>query len=87
MGIGVDGLNLALVALTAFVYFCVVVACLFRDDERPGLFYFHLMFAESAVLGAFLAQDLVAVRGFLRPDADPLLLPHRPVGATGTRIA
>ncbi|MEI6447309.1 MAG: NADH-quinone oxidoreductase subunit M [Actinomycetes bacterium] len=57
--LAIDGLNLALVALTAFVYFCVVVACLFRDDERPGQFFFHLGFAASAVLGAFLAQDLL----------------------------
>src|SRR5207244_1648786 len=30
----------------------------FRDWDRPGLFFFHLGLAESAVLGAFCAQDL-----------------------------
>ena len=30
----------------------------FRDRQRPQLFWFHVGLAETAVLGAFMAQDL-----------------------------
>jgi NADH-quinone oxidoreductase subunit M len=38
---------------------------------RPRLFYFHMMLAESAVLGAFLAQDLALFVAFF----DLMLIP------------
>ena len=57
--LGVDGLNLALVVLTAFVYLCVTVASAQRDWRRPGAFHTWLGLGASAVLGAFLAQDLL----------------------------
>jgi NADH-quinone oxidoreductase subunit M len=34
------------------------LVCCFRELERPRLFFFHLALAETAVLGAFCAQDL-----------------------------
>src|SRR5918992_3689670 len=56
--LGIDGLNLFLVALTALAWVpCTLVACL-REQERPRLYFFHLALAETAVLGAFMAQDL-----------------------------
>ena len=56
--LGIDGLNLFLVALTAVAWVpCTLVAC-FGDRDRPRLFFFHLALAETAVLGAFMAQDL-----------------------------
>ena len=56
--LGIDGLNLFLVGLTALAWVpCTLVAC-FREHERPHLFFFHLALAETAVLGAFMAQDL-----------------------------
>jgi NADH-quinone oxidoreductase subunit M len=56
--LGVDGLNLFLVALTAIAWVpCTLVAC-FREHDRPRAFFFHMALAETAVLGAFLAQDL-----------------------------
>jgi NADH-quinone oxidoreductase subunit M len=56
--LGVDGLNLFLVLLTAIAWVpCTLVAC-FRNYERPKLFFFNLGLAETAVLGALLAQDL-----------------------------
>jgi NADH-quinone oxidoreductase subunit M len=56
--LGVDGLNLFLIALTALAWVpCTLVAC-FREHERPRLYFFHLALAETAVLGAFMAQDL-----------------------------
>ncbi len=56
--LGIDGLNLFMVALTAIAWVpCTLVAC-FREPDRPRLFFFNLALAETAVLGAFLAQDL-----------------------------
>ena len=56
--LGVDGLNLFLLALTAVAWVaCTLVAC-FTEQDRPRAFFFHLALAETAVLGAFLAQDL-----------------------------
>src|SRR3954463_1195919 len=56
--LGIDGLNLFMVALTAIAWVpCTLMAC-FREPDRPKLFFFNLALAETAVLGAFLAQDL-----------------------------
>jgi NADH-quinone oxidoreductase subunit M len=49
--------------------------------ERPRLFYFHFMLAESAVLGAFLAQDLALFVAFF----DLMLIPfYFLIGGWGT---
>jgi NADH-quinone oxidoreductase subunit M len=56
--IGVDGLNLWLVALTAVVATASALWLCVRPVERPRLFAFHFGVGEMAVLGAFLAQDL-----------------------------
>jgi NADH-quinone oxidoreductase subunit M len=56
--LGVDGLNLWLVLLTAAVAFAVAVWLMVRPPVRPGLFAFHFGLGETAVLGAFVAQDL-----------------------------
>ncbi|MEI6663112.1 MAG: NADH-quinone oxidoreductase subunit M [Actinomycetes bacterium] len=57
--LAIDGLNLALVVLTAFVYSCVAIACALRNWDNPGLFFVWLGLGASSVLGAFLAQDLL----------------------------
>ena len=56
--VGIDGLNLFLFGLTAIVWVGAVLAAALRTWERPRLFYFHMGLAETAVLGAFCAQDL-----------------------------
>jgi NADH-quinone oxidoreductase subunit M len=56
--LGIDGLNVFLVGLTALLFATATLAANLRDWERPRLFYFHFMLAESAVLGALTAQDL-----------------------------
>jgi NADH-quinone oxidoreductase subunit M len=56
--LGVDGLNLFLVALTALLWLPAMVWSAVRETERQKLFLFHMALAETAVLGAFLAQDL-----------------------------
>jgi NADH-quinone oxidoreductase subunit M len=56
--LGIDGLNLFMVVLTAISWVACTLVAAFREHERTRLFYFHMALAETAVLGAFLAQDL-----------------------------
>jgi NADH-quinone oxidoreductase subunit M len=56
--LGIDGLNLWLVLLTTAVATIVAVWLMVRPPARPGLFAFHFGLGETAVLGAFVAQDL-----------------------------
>jgi NADH-quinone oxidoreductase subunit M len=73
--LGIDGLNIFLVGLTTLLFAAAVLATNLRSaetqPERPRLYYFHLMLAESAVLGAFLAQDLALFVAFF----DLMLIP------------
>jgi NADH-quinone oxidoreductase subunit M len=69
--LAVDGLNLFLVVLTALLFAVAVLAANLRAWGRPRLFYLQLMLAESAVLGAFLAQDLALFVAFF----DLMLVP------------
>ncbi len=69
--LGVSGLNVLLVGLTALLFFASILASNMRSWDRPRLFYFHMMLAESAVLGAFLAQDLALFVAFF----DLMLIP------------
>lgn len=56
--LGVDGISLFLVALTAVAWVPAVLFSASRGTERTGLYYLMLLAGESATLGAFLAQDL-----------------------------
>ena len=69
--LGVNGLNLFLVAMTTFVFSLSLLAANLRAWAKPSLFYVLLGVAESAVLGAFLAQDLALFVGFF----DLMLIP------------
>lgn len=62
--LGIDGLNLSLVVATAFLFAVALIAANLRDWDRSKVFYFHLGLAESGVLGAFLAQDVVLFVAF-----------------------
>lgn len=57
--LGVDGLNLFLLLLTAVLWTGGVAFAAFREQERPKTFFFAMLLAETATLGAFLAQDLL----------------------------
>ena len=57
--LGIDGLNLFLILLTAVLWVGGVAFAAFRQWERPQLFFFLMLLAETATLGAFLAQDLL----------------------------
>jgi NADH-quinone oxidoreductase subunit M len=72
--LGISGLNVFLVGLTTLLFAAAVLAANLRTESpppRPRLFYFHFMLAESAVLGAFLAQDLALFVAFF----DLMLIP------------
>ena len=73
--LAVTGLNVFLVGLTTLLFAAAVLASNLRSDasqpDRPRLYYFHFMLAESAVLGAFLAQDLALFVAFF----DLMLIP------------
>jgi NADH-quinone oxidoreductase subunit M len=80
--LGVDGLNLFLIALTAIVWVASLLAAATREWERERLFYFHMALAETAVLGAFCAQDLILFVFFF----DLMLIPfYFLIGAWGGR--
>src|SRR4026208_1231220 len=55
--LGIDGLNVWLILLTALLWVGAIVyagrAERFRTRQRPQLFWFHVGLAETAVLGAF----------------------------------
>ncbi|HKH64663.1 MAG TPA: NADH-quinone oxidoreductase subunit M [Solirubrobacterales bacterium] len=57
--LGVDGLNLFLILLTAVLWVGGVAFAALREQERAKNFYFLMLVAETATLGAFLAQDLL----------------------------
>src|SRR4051795_13154727 len=57
--LGVDGLNVFLILLTTLLWTAGTAFAAFRDQERPQLFFLMMLLAETATLGAFLAQDLL----------------------------
>jgi NADH-quinone oxidoreductase subunit M len=69
--LAISGLNVFLVGMTALLFAAATLAANLRSWERPRLFYFQFMLAESAVLGAFLAQDLALFVAFF----DLMLVP------------
>ena len=79
--LGVDGLNLFLIALTAIAWVACTLVAAFSDQDRPRLFFFNIALAETAVLGAFLAQDLALFIVFF----DLMLVPfYFLIGAWGS---
>ncbi|HTU77988.1 MAG TPA: NADH-quinone oxidoreductase subunit M [Solirubrobacteraceae bacterium] len=72
--LAITGLNVFLVGLTTLLFAAAVLASNLRVEsppDRPRLYYFNFMLAESAVLGAFLAQDLALFVAFF----DLMLVP------------
>ncbi len=57
--LGIDGLNLFLVLLTTVLWAGGTAFAALREQERPQLFFFLMLLAETATLGSFLAQDLL----------------------------
>ena len=79
--LGVDGLNLFMVLLTAIGWVPCTLWAAVREQERPKLFFFYMGLAETAVLGAFMAQDLALFIVFF----DLMLVPfYFLIGGWGT---
>ncbi|HET6570733.1 MAG TPA: NADH-quinone oxidoreductase subunit M [Solirubrobacterales bacterium] len=57
--LGLDGLNVFLVVLTALLWLGGTAFAAFREQRRPHLFFLMMLLAETATLGAFVAQDLL----------------------------
>jgi len=57
--VGVDGISIWLVALTAGIFLLAIVAACWRLPERPRGFLALLLLAETGLLGLFAAGDLV----------------------------
>jgi NADH-quinone oxidoreductase subunit M len=56
--LGIDRISLWLVVVTALLWVPITIIAAVREWDRPGLFFFNLMLAETAILGVFCAQDL-----------------------------
>jgi NADH-quinone oxidoreductase subunit M len=85
--LGVDGLNLFLIVLAAILFFASVAWSALREWERPRLYYLWLGLAESAVLGALMAQDLALFVIFFDLMLVPFLFLGGGWGSTPNRVA
>src|SRR3954454_20793073 len=56
--LGVDGLSLFMILLTTLLWAPATIAAALREWDSPRLFFFNLALAQTAVLGAFTAQDV-----------------------------
>jgi NADH-quinone oxidoreductase subunit M len=56
--LGVDGINVLLIALTTTLWLVAAVSAARQEWDRPRLFFLMLGLAETSVLGCFVAQDL-----------------------------
>ncbi|MCW3021874.1 MAG: NADH-quinone oxidoreductase subunit [Conexibacter sp.] len=85
--LGIDGLNLFLIAMAAFVFLMCIVWASRRTWANPGQFFFFFGLAESAVLGALMSQDLALFVLFFDLMLIPFLFLTGIWGPQGTRVA
>jgi NADH-quinone oxidoreductase subunit M len=85
--LGVDGLNLFLIALAAFIFLICLVWAAMKEWEHSSQLFFFLGVAESAVLGALMAQDLALFVLFFDLMLLPFLFLAGIWGPEGTRVA
>jgi NADH-quinone oxidoreductase subunit M len=57
--LGLDGLNIFLIMLTAVLWLPAVAFSALREPDRPRTYFLMLALAETATMGAFVAQDLL----------------------------
>ncbi|MDX6725380.1 MAG: NADH-quinone oxidoreductase subunit [Baekduia sp.] len=85
--LGIDGLNLFLIILAAFIFLMCIVWASRREWRSPGQFFFFFGLAESAVLGALMAQDLALFVLFFDLMLLPFLFLTGIWGPESTRVA
>jgi NADH-quinone oxidoreductase subunit M len=56
--LGLDGLSLLLIVLTAFLGVVAIVCSWTEIDEHVGFFHFSLLWSVAGIIGVFLALDL-----------------------------
>ena len=78
--LGVDGLNLFMIALTAIAWVPCTLVAAFSELERPRLFFFHLALGRDRGARRVHGAGPGAVHRLLRPDAGAVLLPDRRLG-------
>jgi NADH-quinone oxidoreductase subunit M len=57
--LGIDGISVFLILLTTVLWGAATLYSAFHPPDRPRTYFFMLGLAETGVLGAFLAQDLL----------------------------
>jgi NADH-quinone oxidoreductase subunit M len=85
--LGIDGLNLFLIGLAAFIFLVCIVWAAFREWDHPKQFFLFFAIAESAVLGALMAQDLALFVLFFDLMLLPFLFLTGIWGPESTRVA
>ncbi|WCB92068.1 NADH-quinone oxidoreductase subunit M [Baekduia alba] len=85
--LGLDGLNLYLIALAAFIFLVCLIWAAMKEWEHGGQLFFFFGLAESAVLGALMAQDLALFVLFFDLMLLPFLFLAGIYGPEGTRVA
>jgi NADH-quinone oxidoreductase subunit M len=80
--LGIDGISVFLILLTTLLWSAATLYSAFHPPERARTYFFMLGLAETATLGAFLAQDLLLFVLFF----DLMLVPfYFLIGAWGGR--
>jgi NADH-quinone oxidoreductase subunit M len=85
--LGIDGLNLFLIVLAALVFLMCIVWAARREWPHSSQFFFFMGLAESAVLGALMAQDLALFVLFFDLMLVPFLFLAGIWGPPATRVA
>ncbi|HWI74595.1 MAG TPA: NADH-quinone oxidoreductase subunit M [Baekduia sp.] len=85
--LGVDGLNLFLIGLAAFIFLICLIWAAMKEWEHSSQLFFFLGLAESAVLGALMAQDLALFVLFFDLMLLPFLFLAGIWGPEATRVA
>ena len=85
--LGIDGLNLFLIGLAAFIFLICLVWAAMKEWEHSSQLFFFLGVAESAVLGALMAQDLALFVLFFDLMLLPFLFLAGIWGPPATRVA
>ncbi len=74
--VGVDGVSLLLIVLTAFIMpiaiFASMASHIFEERGREKLYYIFMLLLEWAMLGAFMIQDLIVFYIFFEVTLVPM---------------
>jgi NADH-quinone oxidoreductase subunit M len=85
--LGIDGLNLFLIALAAFIFLICLLWAARREWRNPKQFFFFFALAETGVLGALMSQDLALFVIFFDLMLVPFLFLAGMWGPAQTRVA